>query len=131
MARTLLAAAAYFLIVFSLGFVLGTARVLLLIPRIGEAGAVVMEAPLMLTASWFAARRCIRWFAVGPGAGERLAMGLAAFGMVMIAEPILSVLIFDQSPARYLAALASPAGLLGLAMQTLFALIPYLQRRGR
>ncbi len=131
MTRTLKAAAAYFAAVFALGFVLGTVRVLWLIPKIGPVGAVLIEAPFMLTASWFVARRCVLRFGIGPGAVERLAMGLTAFGLLMAAEPLLSVPLFGQTPSQYLAGLATPAGLLGLLMQGLFGLIPYLQRPRR
>ena len=66
MTQTIKAATAYFAIVFGIGFVLGTARVLVIIPRIGELAAVLLEVPVMLATSWFAARWCIARFAVAP-----------------------------------------------------------------
>jgi len=45
------AGALYALIVFLIGFIFGTVRVLLLAPRLGEIAAVVLETPVMLAAS--------------------------------------------------------------------------------
>jgi hypothetical protein len=47
------AGALYAFIVFLIGFIFGTIRVLWLTPRLGETAAVVLEIPVMLTASWF------------------------------------------------------------------------------
>jgi hypothetical protein len=50
------AGALYAIIIFVVGFILGTIRVLLLAPRLGETTAVIIEAPIMLAASWFVCR---------------------------------------------------------------------------
>jgi hypothetical protein len=39
--------ALYAIVVFSIGFILGTIRVLLLAPRLGETIAVIIEPPIM------------------------------------------------------------------------------------
>lgn len=52
----------YFGLVFSVGFVLGIARVLLLVPQLGERWAEIAEAPLMLVAILFSARFIVRRF---------------------------------------------------------------------
>jgi hypothetical protein len=49
----------YAIIVFLIGFILGTIRVLLVVPRLGETTAVIIEAPVMLTASWLICRWCV------------------------------------------------------------------------
>src|SRR5262245_49583676 len=49
----------YAIIVFLIGFILGTIRVLLVAPRLGETTAVIIEAPIMLAASWFVCRWCV------------------------------------------------------------------------
>ncbi|WP_260436069.1 hypothetical protein [Burkholderia sp. Bp9143] len=37
---------------FAIGFALGTIRVLLLVSRLAETAAVLLEVPLLLAASW-------------------------------------------------------------------------------
>jgi hypothetical protein len=49
--RAIEAGALYAITVFLIGFILGTIRVLLLAPHLGETIAVILEAPLMLAAS--------------------------------------------------------------------------------
>ena len=127
-----IAAAVYFALIFGLGFVLGAIRVLLIAPLIGPVAAVFLEAPIMLAASWAAARWTAAILKVRPRGRERLIMGAGAFALIMAAEPALAVLVFKQTPAAYLAALGRPEGLIGLGMQALFGVIPYLQRaKGR
>ena len=53
------AGALYAIIVFLIDFILGIIRVLLLAPRLGETTAVIIEAPIMLAASWFVCRWCV------------------------------------------------------------------------
>lgn len=50
--------------IFALGFVLGTIRVLWLEPKLGMLTATPCGTPLMLLASWFAARWLVRRFAI-------------------------------------------------------------------
>jgi hypothetical protein len=120
----LLAAAAYWATVFAFAFVLGTFRTLWLTPRLGDIAATLCELPLVLAASWLAARRITRRFGVSaPGAA--LAMGLIAFALLMLAELALAQLLADQSPRQWAASLTTPAGLLGLAGQLGFALMPW------
>ena len=57
--RATKAGALYANIVFLIGFILGTIRVLLLAPRLGETTAVIAEVPVMLAASWFVCRWCV------------------------------------------------------------------------
>jgi hypothetical protein len=59
MATASKAGALYALIVFLIGFILGTIRVLIIVPRLGETAAVLLETPLILAASWFFCRWCV------------------------------------------------------------------------
>ena len=126
---TLKAAACYFALAFAVGFVLGTLRVTVLVPALGELVAVMVELPLMLTATWFICRRVVRHFGVPASAGPRLAMGGVAFALLMVVEFTLSVTAFGRTPGTYFASLATAAGLLGLAGQAVFGLWPWWQGR--
>jgi hypothetical protein len=50
---------AHAIIVFLIGFILGIIRILLLVPRLGETTAVLIEAPMILGASWLVCRWCV------------------------------------------------------------------------
>lgn len=122
------AAVIYWGIVFALGFVLGTVRVLWVIPRVGLLPATVLELPIILTASWFAAGWIVRRFAIG-GQREALILGGLAFVLLMAAECALAAVLAGESPAQWLAGLRQPHALLGLAGQMVFALMPWWRLR--
>lgn len=123
-----IAGTVYFAVVFAIGFALGTVRTLWLVPRLGEELAVVIELPFMLAASWVVCGWVLRSRSVDARMGPRLLMGVVAFALLMLAEVGLSVVAFDRSPAEHVAELTTRRGLLGLAGQTVFALIPLLRR---
>jgi hypothetical protein len=126
-----LAAAAYWALVFAGAFALGVGRTGWLAPRIGELAAVVCEVPLTLALSWWAARQITARWGIA-ARGPALAMGLAAFMILMLAELALAHLLTGQSPLQWAANLITPAGGLGLAGQVLFALMPWwVVGRGR
>lgn len=122
------AGAVYFTMVFALGFALGTARVLAVAPVVGETLATTIELPVMLAASWLVCAWCIRRFDVPREAGARIAMGVFAFALLMLAEASLSILAFDRRFAEHLARYAEFAPALGLAAQLAFASFPLLRR---
>ena len=116
------AGGAYGVIGFSFGFAFGVVRTMLVAPAIGAFAAVAIETPLMLAACTPLARWCLRrWGITMPGAA--LVMGLAAFAALMVCEVLLGQAL-GQSPQAMLAAMTRPEGLLGLAGQITFALLP-------
>lgn len=131
MTNALKAGIAYFAAVFAAGFVLGTLRVLLLVPRLGEAAAVLIELPVILLVSWFVCRSLVGRFAVPALAQARLAMGGIAFALLMGAELALAVFVFDRSLAGHWQHYTTLSGSLGLAGQIAFAAFPYLQMKLR
>ncbi len=122
------AAIAYWAMVFALGFVLGAIRVLWVIPLVGLMPATMLELPVILAASWFAAGWLVRRFAIVVS-GDALAVGALAFAILMVAECALAAALAGQSPAEWLARLNQPHALLGLAGQAAFALMPFWRVR--
>ncbi len=121
-------AAVYFAIVFALGFVLGTIRVLWLAPMVGETMAGFIELPFILGASWLVARWLVGRFAI-TRSGQAFVIGALAFAMLMVAEVILSVTLFAMSPREWFNAVTSPPGLYGLMGQVVFGLMPWLAHK--
>jgi hypothetical protein len=120
------AGALYAIIVFLIGFLLGTIRVLLLAPHLGETTAVIVEAPIMLTASWFVCGWCVDRLDVRRTAPARSLMGAVAFLVLMSAEAGLGA-GFGRSLLDQLAGYGSLAGAIGLAAQVIFAMFPVVQ----
>ena len=127
-ARATGAGAIYFAIVFAWAFALGIVRVLVVAPRLGEVAAVLIEAPLVLAASWLACHWTVRRLGVGPSVGERLILGAVAFLLLIIVEFALSVLAFGRPASAWLEGFATPPGAIGLCAQVAFGFVPLLQR---
>ena len=135
MISALKAGVAYFTVVYLAGFVLGTVRVVLIAPSIGETAAVVLETPIILAVSWFAARWCIAAFSVPNAVVRRLLMGGVAFCLLIAGEFGVSLFVFARSWDDTLATFLSLPGIIGLFAQVLFGLLPLThavleQRRG-
>ena len=123
MSKPLAAGTAYFAIAFTLGFALGSLRVLFVEPRLGPLGAVLVEMPIMLMASWVVCRWLIDRLSIRTPAA-RLAMGAWAYALLMASEFALATTLFGRPPAAYLQSLLSVAGLFGLATQIAFGAFP-------
>ena len=126
LALSIKAGVAYAVTVFAIGFLLGTARVLLLAPRVGSTVAVSVETPIILAASWCLSRIWTKRLAVGMEIRTRILVGAVAFVTLMLLEVALSVIVFHRSIAEYLAEPRSPAGAIGFAAQVCFATFPLL-----
>lgn len=120
----ILLALAYFAGVFALAFVVGIGRTLWLAPRVGAVAAVLAELPVILAVSWLWSRHLLRRHPL-PRRTQALAMGAAAFALLMAAERGLALLL-GQSAGQWLGSLATPAGALGLAGQLGFAAMPWV-----
>lgn len=127
--RALKAGALYFALVFAAGFALGAIRVLLVVPYLDEFTAVLLELPLMLGISWLVCGWVVTRLQVPSTTTARFVMGALAFGLLIAAEILLSVVGFDRSMEEYLHHFGTPQGLLGLTGQLAFALMPLVRRR--
>jgi hypothetical protein len=118
------AGALYFALVFGAGFALGTLRVLLVAPRLGARTAELIEAPLMLAVTFFAARWTVRRLAVPPAPAPRVAMGCIALGLLLTAEFSLVLGLRGLTMSEYFAALDPVSGTVYYALLGVFAVMP-------
>jgi hypothetical protein len=116
------------LLIFSLGFILGTFRVVVVAPALGPWLALLLEVPVMLLASFLVFRRLIGTARLPVGA-PRLICALTAFACLIAAEFLLETLVFAESPASFIGKLSSAIGLAGLLGQMGFVIMPLLVRR--
>ena len=129
MRKALIAGVAYFAVVFTLGFLLGTVRVLVAAPRLGELGAVLLELPVMLTASWLICGVLMVRLGVDGRPGSRTVMSVTVLILLLIAEPVGAMLLFGRTPGQILESWRTPVAILGLASQIAFVLFPLFRRR--
>ncbi len=118
------AAAAYFALVFAAGFVLGCVRVPLLMPRLGDRTAELLELPVML-AICFAIARARQRRTAGFSARRQLAIGMLAMQFLLAAECGLGALLQARSPREVLLAHDPVSGPLYYASLLVFALLPW------
>jgi hypothetical protein len=120
----------YFALIFALGFVLGTVRVLWLARLVGETLAVLAEQPIMLAASWFAASWLVRRQDL-EALSDRAIMGGIAMALLFVAEIVLGLSLFGQTPSQSLTEALVLPGLIGLIGQVMFGLMPLLESAKR
>jgi hypothetical protein len=125
--QNVLAGAAYFGLVFGLGFMLGTLRQLAMQLGAGRGPLVLLEIPLMLAFAWWAAGWCVRRCQVPHRRGARLLMGGVMWFLLRLGELGVGVGLMGQSLRDHFAAIATGRGLLELAPQVLAAFFPLLQ----
>jgi len=119
----------YFIVIFTLAFATGVVRTLFIAPLLGPLAAVLLEVPVILSASWFVARRLLRGRSFP--LAQRALIGAFALALTMVSEAALAHLLRGQSIGQWAAAVATPLGLFGLAAQLGFAIMPVLVGHGR
>jgi hypothetical protein len=127
--QVLKAGALYFALVFGAGFLLGTIRVLLIVPRVGTRTAELMEAPIMLVVTVLAARWVVRRVSLPPGPAALLGAGFLALGFLLVAEFTVALWIRGLTIREYFATLDPVAGTVYFVMLVVFAVMPYLSAR--
>lgn len=95
-------------------------------PRLGTTGAVLIELPVILLIAWVACRSLTTRLRVPPEPGARLIMGALAFALLLVAESLLAR-VLGRGTNDIFEDLSTTPGLLGLAGQVVFALLPSLQ----
>ncbi len=127
--RILREAVLYFLLVFGAGFVLGTGRVLFLVPLLGEKAAELLEIPLMLGVIVFAARWIVRHSLDDRRLISTLSIGFIAMGLVLIADLTVGMLLRGMSAAEVFLHRDPVTGAAYYASLILFAAMPALLAR--
>jgi len=123
------AALAYFAVVFTVGFLCGPIRILMLEPMFGATAAVLFEAPILLMAMLYAARFVPRRLRLTPKAAAHLGMGGGALMLVLLADAGVGLFVRHLPLAEIVASFTTPAGRIYAALLLLFALMPWLVNR--
>lgn len=119
----------YFALVFGTGFVLGTIRILWIVPSFGARTAELMETPVMLVVTMLAARWVARFLSLPPTAATRLGVGFVALGFLLGAEFTVVLWIRGLTIGEYLASRDPVAGTVYIVMLGAFAVMPLLVAR--
>jgi hypothetical protein len=127
--QTLKAGVLYFALVFGAGFVLGTIRVLWVVPRFGTRMAELMETPIMFVVTIVAARWIVRRLAVPSTLPSRLGMGCVALVLLLVAEVTLVLWLRSLTISEYLASRDSVSGAVYYVLLGVFAIMPLLVAR--
>jgi hypothetical protein len=122
--RIVIAAVAYFAIVFAVGMALGPIRVLWLEPRLGPTLAVLIETPFLLAAMLIAARWVPRKAGLGTDLAPLALMGVGALALQQVADVALGVWLRGLTPAEQFASFATPSGAVYLVLLVIFAGLP-------
>ena len=128
-ARFLLAGAAYFAVVFALGFILGTIRTLVVArwPGIAMWQAVLVELPLMLGFSWWVCRKLVAGFHIPATIAARFWMSAVALVLLFLADAWVGGILTGQTFGNRLRAIFGPANTIGLIGQFAFGFFPIVQ----
>ena len=119
----------YFALALGAGFVLGTIRVLWVVPKVGMRTAELMEAPIMLAVIILAAGWVVRRLGVPPTPARRLGVGFLALGLLLLAEFTVVLRLRGLTVEQYLASRDPAAGSVYLVMLGVFAVMPLLVAR--
>lgn len=113
----------YFAIIFATGFVLGTLRVMLLVPNLGARNAELLEIPVMLAAIFVVGR----WIAFQSNSRQQaFRTGFLALAMMLGAEILLAALLFGKMPMDALLNKDPVSGSAYYLALLVFAMVPGL-----
>ena len=114
----------YFALVFGAGFLLVAVRVLVVVPKVGVRTAELVESPMMLAVTIFAARWIVER-RPEPAAAE-LAVGILALGCLVMAEIVLGIWLRGKTIRSYFSDRDPVSGTVYFLLLALFAIMPFL-----
>ena len=129
--RTVRIAAAYFGLVFSVGFVLGTLRTLWLVPRVGVRAAELAEAPIMLLVTTLVARALVRRYQDIRRWEQWFRIGALALTFLLLVEFSVVLWLRGLSLREYIDTRDPVSSAAYAALLVWFALAPTIFRLGR
>ncbi|GKS59618.1 hypothetical protein YTPLAS18_31450 [Nitrospira sp.] len=121
----------YFFVVFGAGFLLGTARVLVVVPFLGERVAELSEMPLMLGVIVVTARWIVRSRLPDRSPVTALLVGMIAAGFILTADLGIGVLLRGMTASEVFLARDPIAGTAYYVAVLTFALLPWLFSHNR
>lgn len=127
--RILRAGVLYFALVFGAGFVLGTIRILWVVPHVGTRVAELIEMPIMLVVTVLSARWLVRRLAVRALLSARLGIGAIALVLLLVAEFGLVLWLRGISVKEYIATRDPVSGTVYYMMLAFFAIVPLFVAR--
>ncbi len=120
------AAVVYCGLVFGAGFVLGTIRVLWVVPRLGVRSAELIESPAMLLATVLAAAWINTHLLPGASRLRHLQVGVIALVLLLAAEVGMGAVLRGGSPAEILFNKDSVSGTVYYALLAVYGLMPWM-----
>ena len=119
----------FFAVVFGIGFVLGTVRTLLLVPRFGERWSELAELPLMVAAILLTARWIVRRRGDELRGLDALVVGLVALALLLAFELLVVLRLRGLTVGEYLETRDPVAGAAYCGSLLLFGAAPWLFHR--
>lgn len=123
------AGAVYFALVFGAGFVLGTIRVLWLVPAVGTRTTELLEMPVMFAVIILSARWTARYFSIPYTVLSRLAMGGMALALILALDFTVVLWVRRLSFSQYIESFDPVAGTAYFVMLGVLAIMPLLVAR--
>jgi hypothetical protein len=114
----------YFLLVYLVGFAIGTIREFMVTPAVGLTNALLIELPIMAVISFFVARFVLNRAPEAKTPGDRLFVGCAAFILLLIAEEAMTRILRGISIFTLWADFETPAAIANIVGLGLFMLMP-------
>jgi hypothetical protein len=125
----LLAGAVYFILTYLAGFVFGSLREAFVVPRLGQLAATLIETPVMLAVTYWAATWVTSHFGSPHSPADRLWIGAIGFALLMSAEVIFSGVLRGLTVSQWFEHFKTADGAISLALFVLFAFMPWLVGR--
>ena len=116
----------YFVVVFAVGFVLGTIRVLVVVPHLGARLSELIEAPIMVAVSLLVALWLVRRYCERSAPPFWLGVGFIGLGLLLLVEFTVVLWVRGLSFSEYLATRDPLSSTVYFASLIAFAVLPAL-----